>query len=690
MKASEESAPKRTAKQRPRKEDGLDLHTNRTAMMAAALKKEFGTDFCNVIVDPDAPLKTATDWITMPGWFTELTNVPGMAAGHISIIQGKPDTGKCLRINTPVLQHDGTVALVQDIKPGDKLMGPDGKPRTVGFVNSGTEEMFTVVPNYGEEWGCNRSHILSLKCNFSAGAKWQKNKIYNISVAEYLDLPECAKARLKLWRTGVEFPVAEDLPWDPYWVGLWLGDGTRGTTKIHKDEPELDSYFEEFAACTELIYRRIVYQDVAGVDKCPAHTFTTTRGQPNPLLSWVVANLEVGDTKRIPTSYLTASRTDRMSLLAGLLDTDGFQDGSGFEIATKFPGLRDDILFLARSLGLRATYVEKVSQIKSRNFTGIYQRIYISGGCHEIPCLLPRRQAPIRRDPRDHLVSGFELRSDGSGTYYGFTLLEDPLFLLGDFTVTHNTSLAMEAMIQAQKLGWYVVLIDSEFKFNFDRFKSMGGDVTQVMHVEAPTLEVCFDRMEKSIDRMRVRDPEARILFLWDSLGFTPTQQEMDGGSAGQAPAAAARVIKRNLRRLMSKIHSQRVCVLVVNHVYSKIGVISFGDTTVGYGGGGAYYAAVMVIEVKKIGTLRRQINGEKFEYLRVQLKLRKNHLSGNQGTTRVVNVMPGGIETIATSRVSKVDDGDEVVPDEDVPRPKYSRAQDTDGSEDAMAEGMD
>lgn len=246
-----------------------------------------------------------------------------------------------------------------------------------------------------------------------------------------------------------------------------------------------------------------------------------------------------------------------------------------------------------------------------------------------------------------------------------------------------KTTLAMEVMIQAQKMGWYVVLIDSEFKFNMDRFKSMGGDVTRLIVIRAETLELCFDRMEKTIDKIRARDKDARIMFPWDSLGFTPTQQEMDGGSDNQAPATAARVIKRNLRRLVAKIHSQRVAVVIVNHIYSKIGNVMFGDSTTGYGGSGAYYAAVVVVEVKMIGKIRRQIKGEKLEYLRVQLKLRKNHLSSNQGTVRVVNVMPTGIELIANSKAAKLDDGEEMVPEG--PVPNKGRLSLKDEAEEAM-----
>jgi hypothetical protein len=94
---------------------------------------------------------------------------------------------------------------------------------------------------------------------------------------------------------------------------------------------------------------------------------------------------------------------------------------------------------LARSLGLAAYAKEKTSTIKTTGFTGVYQRIIISGHLDQIPCKLPRKQAKPRQQVKNVLHTGFVIEPIGEGDYYGFTLDGDGRFLLGDFTVTHNT-----------------------------------------------------------------------------------------------------------------------------------------------------------------------------------------------------------------------------------------------------------
>lgn len=99
-------------------------------------------------------------------------------------------------------------------------------------------------------------------------------------------------------------------------------------------------------------------------------------------------------------------------------------------------------LFLARSLGLSA-----YSSIKhNKTYDRDYHRITISGELSVIPTLLPRKQAAPRQQVKSVLRTGFSIQSLGRGEYFGFTLAEsDGRFLLGDFTITHNTSTIAEA-----------------------------------------------------------------------------------------------------------------------------------------------------------------------------------------------------------------------------------------------------
>lgn len=357
----------------------------------------------------------------------------GFRDGELIVLSAVPKMGKCHPKGTSILMADGSVRTVETLRTGDLLMGPDSRPRNVLSTARGTETMYWIEPKYGEPWGCNESHVLSLMCTKSKkyAKRWEIGKVYNMDVLEYLALPPTVRQKLKLWKAAVEFPE-QRLQVDPYWVGLWLGDGSVGHAHISKPCEALEPYFKDFAHRMGLNYTRKDYVS-KGIVKCPRHTFTGVRGKPNPLLNFV-RRLVVAGEKRIPKEYLINDAVARRALLAGLLDSDGYaMPKGGIEWVTKFPGLLRDTLYLTRSLGFKGSWAEK-----SVNGT-IYYRVFFYGDFQSLPL---RRLNP-RPLVRNHHVSKFNIKKLGPGEYYGFELDGDHLYLLGDFTVTHNTTLAL-------------------------------------------------------------------------------------------------------------------------------------------------------------------------------------------------------------------------------------------------------
>lgn len=74
---------------------------------------------------------------------------------------------------------DGSVKKVEDILPGETLMGPDGDPRTVHFLARGRQEMFRITPSLGDPFIVNRDH----KMRISHGRRWQ---VDTVTVEDYL------------------------------------------------------------------------------------------------------------------------------------------------------------------------------------------------------------------------------------------------------------------------------------------------------------------------------------------------------------------------------------------------------------------------------------------------------------------------------------------------------------------------
>lgn len=354
---------------------------------------------------------------------------------------GPAGTGKCLGLDTPVMLYSGEVIPVQDVQAGMQLMGPDSEPRTVESTSKGRGPLYRVTPTKGAPWVCNDAHIMML-----TGTNHKAGQIIDVSVIDILKDPEEYRKNWKLFRVPTKFPARWKPSFDPYLFGVWLGDGTRKLPQITNCEPEIIDYCKKVApsfglsAVVTETPRNNSYTINFKVDQTIALSEGFKRHSNGSVQNPMTALVSQG--KRIDDQYLCGSESVRMEVLAGILDTDGFLSCGGFEICQKDTGLANDILFLARSLGFAAYSKKKIGSIKSIGFEGEYNRIFISGDVERIPCKVPRRQAGTRKQIKRVLVTGFKLESIGDGDYYGFTLNRDGRFLLGDFTVTHNTTIA--------------------------------------------------------------------------------------------------------------------------------------------------------------------------------------------------------------------------------------------------------
>lgn len=331
--------------------------------------------------------------------------------------------GKCLGKGTPVLLYDGRVLPVEQIMEGMLLMGPDSTPRRVLSCTTGVGPLYRIVPKKGPAWVCNDAHILTL-------VHTETGKITDISVQEYLSKSKDFKHLHKQFSIGVDFPAFRKLPIDPYFVGLWYGDGTKALrgVSISKPDPEIK------ATCEAIAKQWGLRVHVANAHKCPTYNLVAPRGSKNLLLNSMRSIVSRGT---LPKDYLIASRGDRLALLAGLLDTDGYLSRGVFEIAQKEKGIAEGVVFLANTLGFRATIKEKIVAGVS------YWRVFIFGDIWKIPTRIPRKQAQPSNRQKDATRVGFTVQALGPGEYFGFTLDGDRRFLLGDCTVTHNTMLAI-------------------------------------------------------------------------------------------------------------------------------------------------------------------------------------------------------------------------------------------------------
>ena len=354
--------------------------------------------------------------------------------GYRRIVLQMP-TG-CHAAGTLILMADGRVLPVEGIALGDELMGMDSTPRRVTTMHRGSDEMFKIVPIKGDAFTVNAGHVLSL-VETSDGKPHRNRPIANIvdiAVSDYLNASQNFRHLHKLFRVGVDFPASPAPSFDPYMLGLLLGDGSLGygSVSITTPDAEVVEYLFQYACAHGLAVRTDQLQG----NEANTYAFSTARGLPNPMLDALRALGVQGcrsAEKFVPHEYKVGSRETRLAILAGLIDTDGHHTNGCFDYVSASQRLAEDVAFIARSLGLRACVV-----IKTVDDTP-YWRLCISGNTDMIPTRVIRKQAAPRAQKKDVLRTGFTVHAAGRGEYFGFEVDGDRRYLMGDFTVTHNS-----------------------------------------------------------------------------------------------------------------------------------------------------------------------------------------------------------------------------------------------------------
>lgn len=385
----------------------------------------------------------------------------GSGGGILEVPCGK---GKCLGIDTPIIMYDGSIKKVQDICIGDSIMGDDSTPRKVLSLARGKEQMYKIIPKKGDPYIVNESHILSLKYSSNVNKNTPKGSVIDIPLQSYLNLPKSYHGRggvLLGYRVPITFPK-KMIDIEPYLLGYWLGDGHSNRTQfstqesnvlIHLQKESLKKHKELYISYTGFQYDYSIVSMKKGA-KC--NTFLNGLKKYNLLKN-----------KHIPIDYKCNERDVQLKILAGIIDSDGSKNNNCYDIIQKSEILMDDIIYLSRSLGFAAykSKCEKSCTYKGERKVGTYYRTTIHGdGLHEIPVKCPRKTCEVRKQIKDTLNTRIRIEKLEVDDYYGFEIDGNRRFLLGDFTVTHNTVMALKIICNIQKKT--LILVHKEFLMN--------------------------------------------------------------------------------------------------------------------------------------------------------------------------------------------------------------------------------
>jgi len=370
--------------------------------------------------------------------------IGGFQEGELITVTGYSGHGKCHGKGTKILMYNGSIKNVEDICIGEELMGDDSTPRKVLSLARGREMLYNISSKYRntESYIVNESHMLSL---WNMGVKaYGGHGVKDISVKDYLSKSKSFKGLHVGYKASAEF-AEQDCSLDPYFIGLWLGDGNTNGVGITTMDQEIVDYLYSLADKLDLkvtvqafndnkssLYSLVREKKFAPTDNRRAAGY----GKIKSLTSYL-QDLNLLGNKHIPDTYKINSRKNRLKLLAGLIDSDGHRFDNCYEIICKKKELKDDIVYLCRSLGIWTNTGIK----HSKKYNKDYFRICLSGEMSEIPVLLSKKKCYKRKQIKNALHYSINVEQLEVGDYYGFELDGNHRYLLGDFSVTHNTSL---------------------------------------------------------------------------------------------------------------------------------------------------------------------------------------------------------------------------------------------------------
>lgn len=336
---------------------------------------------------------------------------------------------KAVDVKEPVPTPDGW-RLHGDLRPGDRVFGRDGRPRTVIAKTPVFKDAdcWRVTTDKGYSVVVSGDHLWTVDLHSRARIGRAREKRRTATIDTRALAAEVARSKVYKSRVLPSLPVTDpvqyaamdgDLSIAPYLLGLWLGDGSSACGRItgHPNDDEV------FKRVTDLGYkvgeRKGFSRQIYGI---------------RPILR----SIGVLQNKHVPLQYLYGSVEDRWELLRGLMDSDGHCDTRGTAtFTTTLEILAANVFELAASLGLKPSHRPLP--------TGAYQVSFQSGADRPPAFSLTRKAARASssvpgRSRRHAIVSVEAVES----RHVSCIQIDDPdgVYLIGThFVPTHNSTI---------------------------------------------------------------------------------------------------------------------------------------------------------------------------------------------------------------------------------------------------------
>ena len=379
-----------------------------------------------------------------------------MAAGTIEIAPLAYMRGRAMRTDTPVLTPEG-FRTIGSLAIGDLVIGSNGEPTPViGVYPQGEKDIYRLTTQDGASTLCSGDHLWAVTTRDDR----RRGKPYRVletrEMIGDLRANHYHRYELPMHSAPVCFPY-QPVPMDPYALGLLLGDGCL----TGSSGPSFATADVELAWELQRLLPGVQVRPRQGPNymlsqlASPSHRAVLMENPVTGVARQLGLYGTRSTTKFVPELYLYNSANVRLAVLQGLLDTDGgpvTQRGRTCRVqyTTVSPGLRDDVVFLVRSLGgVAYTSIRRAVGRKPGFAKG--KPVYNRHDAYIIDIRLPEGIEPFRltRKREKYLAEGgggrpmrFIESIEPAGTADAVCIsvaAADSLYTTEDFLLTHNT-----------------------------------------------------------------------------------------------------------------------------------------------------------------------------------------------------------------------------------------------------------
>ena len=181
-----------------------------------------------------------------------------------------------------------------------------------------------------------------------------------------------------------------------------------------------------------------------------------------------------------------------------------------------------------------------------------------------------------------------------------------------------KTTLALHIAAEAQAKGGMVAFVDAEHALDVVYTRKLGVDVDNLLVSQPDTGEQALD-----ITEILVRSGAIDVLII-DSVAALVPRAEIEGEMGDHHVGLQARLMSQALRKLTGTISKSRTCVIFINQIRMKIGVM-FGNPETTSGGNALKFYASQRLDIRRIGALK---DGDQVVGNRTRVKVVKNKVA--------------------------------------------------------------